>query len=240
MQTKIVAFAAKKGGGKDSSARFLLEYLLYGQLSAGYERCLYSFAGKLKQLCIELGFCTYEQCYGTNDQKNSCTQVKWEDLPHYQLIKNEVKEFNWKSGYYTYDERNEQCLTDEGWKKVKKAPTGLMTARQVLQEVGTGIFRRMKPMVWIDYLIKSIQESGHSYAFITDARFPDECDAVKEAGGKVIRLLRNPYPDDNHASETALDDYRRFDAVIDNRYMTENERNNELARLVQDWGWYVA
>lgn len=42
---------------------------------------------------------------------------------------------------------------------------------------------------------------------ITDVRFPNEVDAIKNAGGIVLRVdrINNPNPKSNHISETALD-----------------------------------
>ena len=39
---------------------------------------------------------------------------------------------------------------------------------------------------------------------MADVRFPNEVDAILEAGGEVIKLQRAPLKDD-HSSETALD-----------------------------------
>ena len=57
---------------------------------------------------------------------------------------------------------------------------------------------------------------------ITDVRFPNEAQAIKDRGGIVIRVNRldvdkftTNFPQTLHPSETALDDYK-FDHVIDN------------------------
>ena len=65
---------------------------------------------------------------------------------------------------------------------------------------------------------------GHyDILFVTDVRFPNEADLIKELGGKMIRVTRrtevyDTYPNgiDAHASETALDDYPDYDYVLDN------------------------
>ena len=61
-------------------------------------------------------------------------------------------------------------------------------------------------------LIKS--KEGSELAIIADVRFPNEAEAVENAGGKLVRLTRNVY-NDNHSSEVALDDYP-FTNYIDN------------------------
>lgn len=51
---------------------------------------------------------------------------------------------------------------------------------------------------------------------ITDTRFPNEANAIKRAGGYIIRVNRPGYgPVNNHPSETSLDEYK-FDYVIEN------------------------
>jgi hypothetical protein len=42
---------------------------------------LYSFADGLKQVCMDFFDLSFEQAYGTNEQKNTACQVFWEDLP---------------------------------------------------------------------------------------------------------------------------------------------------------------
>lgn len=43
---------------------------------------------------------------------------------------------------------------------------------------------------------------------VTDVRFPNEADAIRDAGGVLIRLVRpSAGQGDAHPSETALDDY---------------------------------
>lgn len=42
---------------------------------------VYSFADDLKQLCINIFGLTNQQVYGTNEQKNSETNILWKDLP---------------------------------------------------------------------------------------------------------------------------------------------------------------
>lgn len=117
---------------------------------------------------------------------------------------------------------------------------GPMTSREVLQYWGTEIFRRQYPQVWADACIRKIRKSGCQLAVITDARFPNEVEAVQAAGGKVIRLTRVVYHDDNHPSETALDrenfDWDRFDAVLDNAEMGVDEQCEALYAILRRWG----
>lgn len=103
-----------------------------------------------------------------------------------------------------------------------------LSAREVMQMVGTDMFRAMQKNVWSAATIRKISHDQPSLALIADCRFPNEVDAIKKAGGIVIKLNRNPYNSD-HASEIALDkkiyDQSNFDLVINNQYLSVNDQN---------------
>ena len=107
-----------------------------------------------------------------------------------------------------------------------------MTVRQFLQELGTDACRNgLHPNTWInalmaDYKIHPEQfndiangrETGDGYPnwIITDTRFPNEAQAIKDAGGIVIRVDRPGVSAINaHPSETGLDNWD-FDHKIMN------------------------
>lgn len=125
--------------------------------------------------------------------------------------------------YGTDDQKNE--LVDCYWDNKQ------LTAREVMQIVGTDMFRAMQRNVWSAATIRKIEQENPSVAIIADCRFPNEVEAIKNAGGIVIKLMRNPY-NSNHSSEIALDpdnyDYSIFDLVIDNKSMTIAEQNQYL------------
>ena len=132
----------------------------------------------------------------------------------------------------------------------KKLPMGIeweMTYREFLQKLGTEAMRDgLHTNVWVnalfaDYFCKDCgweeEQKGTIDAcsgkhelpnwIITDMRFPNELEAVKEKGGITIRVVRphgytNPHtgeykemPLSYHPSETALDD-AKFDYEIIN------------------------
>lgn len=169
---------------------------------------IYSFADLLKTgVCMEVLGLTEEQCYGTDEQKNTETHIRWGDMP-----------------------------TPNTSIRNKK-----MTAREVMQYVGTDIFRRMYPNVWVDATIRKIKQEGCLMALICDCRFPNEVEGVKNAGGKVIRLTKNSEDTDAHSSEIALDeenyDWSNFDSVIDNSSFTISEQNKAVYETLKGFGW---
>ncbi len=85
----------------------------------------------------------------------------------------------------------------------------------LLQIVGTDIFRKRNPDIWVRVLEDTIREQESDVAIVTDMRFPNEMRMIMDAfGGKTIKVTRlntdgTPYVaqdrDPNHPSETALD-----------------------------------
>lgn len=133
--------------------------------------------------------------------------------------------------YGTDDQKNE--LVDCYWDNKQ------LTAREVMQMVGTDMFRAMQKNVWSAATIRKINNENPSIAIIADCRFPNEVEAIKDAGGMVIKLNRNPY-NSSHSSEIALDadqyDQTLFDLVLNNQNMTIVEQNQYLEKFLQDKG----
>lgn len=115
--------------------------------------------------------------------------------------------------------------------------SGQMTAREVMQYVGTDVFRKMQHNVWSDATIRLIQKESPSLALIADCRFPNEVEAVKNNGGVVIKLNRDLYTSE-HASEKALDedmyDQSNFDLVIDNHDISIGDKNKLIHNFLLD------
>jgi len=111
-----------------------------------------------------------------------------------------------------------------------------LTAREVMQVVGTDILRTMYNNVWVNATINKIMREHLDLAIIADCRFPNEVESIKSAGGLVIKLNRNPHNSD-HASEIALDannyPQSNFDLVLNNNIMTIDEQNNEVYNFLK-------
>lgn len=114
-----------------------------------------------------------------------------------------------------------------------------LTAREVMQFVGTNIFRQMQNNVWADATIKKIQNEQPKLAIIADCRFPNEVEAIKNAGGIIVKLTRNPF-NSNHESETALDwnryNHNNFDIVITNHILSIPHQNEVVYRFLKKKG----
>ena len=111
-----------------------------------------------------------------------------------------------------------------------------MTVRLFLQKLGTEGGRAVHPNLWINALYSNYfpltysDRGGYEYPnwIITDCRFPNEVSAVKQRGGIVIRIERSDLlrlgkeDTDRHPSETALDNFKDWDFVIDNNNSKES------------------
>lgn len=207
---------------------------------------IYSFADLLKRsVCIELLGLSEEQCFGTDAQKNTLTHLYWENMPG--VITKKPIDLAWSLTEGHTEQKWEVDMLKgrlgEYYEKLNGAlvyhAPGRMTAREVMQFAGTEIFRKMYHDVWAEGTVKRILKEGTELAVICDCRFPNEVEAVQRAGGKVIRFTRcQPIPD-NHPSETSLDDYVGFDAVIDNKNMQIGEQNSHVYDLLKKWNFPI-
>lgn len=186
---------------------------------------LYNFADALKEICGSLFGLTQEQLHGT--EKNSVTKLRWEDMPGV-ITTNKAMTFGqrndlWSVGYIPSIEELSSIFEEIA---IVHEP-GFMTAREVLQFVGTEIFRRMYEPVWVNLLIDRIKEESPMIAVIADCRFDNEAIGVKDAGGTVVKLTRQTEVD-NHRSERGFDNFDNFDKIIDNKNMSIKECNQSI------------
>ncbi len=128
-------------------------------------------------------------------------------------------------------------FTDEqvyGDKKEEVDPFWNISAREVLQFLGTNIFRNnikeILPNVgndlWI-YVVKrkilqKLEEDQNAKFVITDVRFPNEVEFIKSMGGMTIKLKRDTEKNQfyNHESEMQID-------KLDTTYEFDNNKTKE-------------
>lgn len=122
-----------------------------------------------------------------------------------------------------------------------------ITIRRFLQELGTDAIRNnLHPDSWInaafanykpEYIptvVATYEQPDIADGYLkfpkwifTDTRFPNECEAIKNRGGVVIRIVRDDdnYTESKHESETALMNWK-YDYVLSN--------NGSLDELVEN------
>jgi len=264
MKQIIVAFSGRKNAGKNTAATFIQSYYvvkyhtrslgdIHGKKRLIQENCFEcSFADNLKEFCINTLGLSYEQCYGSDEEKNTPTKYKWEDVPEF---------LRWKFG----DEHAKKLVAEgqtqdelmasfiEALLGVKEGPKietldydtdfltspylisepasvtykdGFITGREVMQLVGTDLIRQVFGNVWAEATVRTIKKHGKPLNLITDNRFPNEIEAVlNEPDGYIIRLTRSPFgTEDVHPSESALDNYDW--SQNDHCYVLDNREMN--------------
>ncbi len=97
--------------------------------------------------------------------------------------------------------------------------------RQFLQYIGTEWARSKNENVWVDLLLKHVQEyPPETNVYISDVRFPNELKVLKDNGFFTIRIDRDAAEQDKtfgkgdrkHASETSLDGVTDWDYILNN------------------------
>ena len=139
---------------------------------------------------------------------------------------------------------------DQEFKKTDLGPEWGMTVRDLLQRLGTEAMRDgLHKNVWVNALmadykihpehfndIANGRETGDGYPnwIITDTRFPNEAQAIKDKGGMVIKVDRPGVgPVNGHPSEDALKDYN-FDYVIHNDGSI-NDLDNKVIEFINNY-----
>lgn len=197
--TLMVAMAGKKQSGKNT----VCQYLLDNRASIwwpGVKVEVFSLAGAIKEICVDILGLEPRLVYGSNDDKETLTDYCWQDMP----------------GYH--------------------GPRGRMTARQLMQYLGTEIFRSMDDSIWVKTLLRRIGRSGCDIALVDDVRFDNEVDHILQSGNSLIfHLLRDVHGgQDGHASERGLRpcQHERF-IPIDNRHMSVTDTNYRVGHEIR-------
>lgn len=98
----------------------------------------------------------------------------------------------------------------------KKDPT-------LLQLLGTEIFRRKSPDIWVESVYHKLMDRKPKVAIITDVRFPNEAEFVQQMGGSLIKVERtapdgtphrDPTRSETHPSESSLNEFKGWDFKI--------------------------
>lgn len=219
----IVGIKGFKGSGKDTVAS-MISYILHdGIMKANYDTWLLyhkndfiendeiiiHFADKLKDDIA--GFCGI-------DRKLLDKQEIKEN--YYYNFKTGIVSTNIKDVFYVVDNCNDAILkyNDLAGYLVLYSNNISIKIRVLLQYYGTNIIRNhFWKEAFINYTMNKAFDIRNSkgQCIIADARFEnDECEAIKQCGGMIIRVDRKFNNNDNHESEQikiSQDDY-----VIDN------------------------
>jgi len=117
--------------------------------------------------------------------------------------------------------------------KAERVPTFRRTRGEMLQQVGQAL-RVWEPLVWVDAFFAALPSDA--FVLVPDVRFPNEADPIRQRGGLMLRVEGDPLHqrgdgtrDDDHPSETAMDDYPHFAATLHN-----SGSRDDLTRQVRE------
>ena len=109
--------------------------------------------------------------------------------------------------------------TDGNLKEIPAPKLDGRTPRELMIDIGQ-LYRKYSAdgNYWLNAVLDKVEKMApDQLVYIGDCRFVNEADAIKEAGGIIIRLDRDPklniYKPSDDPSECALDDYD-FDIVL--------------------------
>ena len=118
------------------------------------------------------------------------------------------------------------CKTFFNWDGQKNE-----AGREILQTIGTDIIRSEDPDYWVRFIADMLGffEQAYDYVLIPDTRFRNEIEYLVKSGFDVthMRIIRDNYVSDmpeeqqNHISETALDDCIPDIYVYNSGYLAE-------------------
>ena len=118
----------------------------------------------------------------------------------------------------------------------------LSNYREILQIIGTTARDCGDEDVWVNSLFGCDNEKimgeftwATDYWIIDDVRFPNEAQRILDCNGKLIRINRSDAEDNKHVIENSLNDWDKWDLVIENNHTSKKKRNKELTKTIKEF-----
>lgn len=189
---RIILLFGVKQSGKDTAGEVIKNILPNAKT--------FAFADELKQVAHKVFGIPLEWLYGTNDDKNRETNIRWSDLP---LPPDTIRDL--------FSQLKQPSVTRD------KTTFSFMTVREFLIVFGTEVCRKMYNDCWVNATLNTIYNSDCETAIITDGRFPNELRKILENNhgegveSIVIGLTRNPYAGEHqHDSELGVEHIQNY------------------------------
>ncbi len=111
-------------------------------------------------------------------------------------------------------------------------PNALVSGREFLQNYGTEAHRDIFGAdFWINAALPVDFAHNRKIVCVTDVRFENEAERIKDCGGYVIQILREDQSSqDSHASEQPLN-MNLIDLIIQNNGTLDDFKSNVLAQI---------
>lgn len=232
----LISLLGNAGCGKNTVAEILLKATQGSSLA---------FSAPLKELAAVLFQFSKEQLFGPSEKRNEADPRK-NDVEYQKGILDRFA----KHGYIWMDTvlpPNVDRLTAFSalirWlKSVNEAPE--LSARLVLQTLGTEWGRTVYAPIWVEYGIHRAQkllEAGVPLVVLEDCRFINEARATREAGGDVWLIDRPSRAEltagvPNHASEReqTSDEMKQYLSVTVYNHGTLEDLERNVLNLLKE------
>lgn len=224
----LIGIVGNKGVGKSLFATYLQDAMK----AKGHSIHRTAFADPIKKIVNVL---THYSLVELEDE-----QVKSSVLPAYFNRKMEPEDwlvaFHWKEWVQWVQDNPDhdlddirQYALDMGWNP-EGSPT---TVRQLLQIIGTEMFRdHINQDIWTELALMTYDDE--EVCIVTDVRFPNEAEAIKARGGKLIKIEReHSNKNDQHLSEMLVDLIPTDFIILNNGSLGQlNSKAKDLANLL--------
>lgn len=188
MVRKIIGVSGKARSGKDESTKILAEL-------TGYNT--YTLADPIKEIINEIFGWDDRHAYG--ELKEVLTYVSWPiHKPLVATLRKHLGEYLADhTDSYLYNKFIEIILNNDPWTFIEISP------RMAYQRFGTDFARKLiNENVWLDLI-----PDGN--VIISDVRFNNESEYIRDNGGTIIHIEREIMPDgvkvNEHESENGID-----------------------------------
>lgn len=240
MNTPIILICGAAGSGKDTVASFLTKNL---------NGACVAQADPMKRFTLEVFAMTETQLWGPSECRNAedarfIDPDRWTEaaarLRHYgpswvRDVLPDMDKEQQREAFKALVKWFDTVATSHGMYEKERGPgffpdykkgaitDRILTARYVLQTLGTEWGRQFSPRMWNDYAIRIANKlldgeynvydratgatntgiaASPDFVFITDGRFKNEINGVARAGGATV-LVKNPKAKDDGAVEKA-------------------------------------
>lgn len=158
--------------------------------------------------------------------KDSVAEILVNDFGYIRFaFADKVRELLYEMNPNFRDTLLQQAVDKYGWDEVKQD----LAVRRMLQNLGVGARKIFGQNFWVNQVIDQFKLEYSKNIVITDVRFTNEANAIKEKNGELWRIKRPGVEAVNsHFSETELNEYK-VDQTLNN-----GGNLNELKSLVHN------
>jgi hypothetical protein len=156
-----------------------------------------------------------------------CTQFGYRRVAFADAIRNYLYDLN--PTYNREGNTIKEVVEALGWDEAKSKPE----IRKMLQDVGVAARKNFGEDFWVNIALKDVAYTSN--VVITDVRFPNEAKVIKDRDYSQLWKVERPGvgPINAHISETALDNWDRWDCKFINDGSVESLEMAVKTRMLQ-------